>query len=329
MSDKEKFSPLDVKKEALEAEERIRPYILETPLEYSRYLSQIGNCHVFLKLENTQKTGSFKFRGAANMMLSLTKEEIERGVLTSSTGNHGAAFAEILEILGYKGTIYLPENATKAKVDVLRSYDVQLEFYGMDTVVTENFVRETAAKTNRIFIPPYNHPKIIGGQATIALELKRQLDKLDAVLVPVGGGGLASGIAGYLKSGNSDNEIEIIGCQPEHSPVMFESVKAGRIIEMESKPTLSDGTTGGIEAGSITFDICRQTVDDYILISEQEIAGAIQLVLEQHYMVIEGAAALSVASFIKVKERFRNKNVILIITGKRITLDKLKKIICK
>ena len=135
-----------------------------------------------------------------------------------------------------------------------------------------------------------------------------------------------AGISGYFKS--TGLSTRCIGCQPENSPVMAESVKAGKIIALESKPTLSDGTAGGMEPGSITFDICRETVDDYVIVSEEEIAGAIRVMVESHYMLVEGAAALSVASFIKAKEQFRDKTVVLVISGRKITLDKLKNILC-
>lgn len=324
---------MDVRKEVIEAEKRIRPYVMETPLEYSRYLSALGDCRVFLKLENVQRTGSFKFRGAANMMLSLTPEELRRGVITSSTGNHGAAFAEMVEILNSqnpgsaKGTIFLPETASEAKQKVMRSYDVKLSFHGTDTVDTEAHARTTAEKEQQVFVPPYNHEKIVGGQGTIGLELERQINKPDTVLVPVGGGGLASGIAGYMKETQSTKHTRMTGCLPEASPVMYESVKAGHIVEMDSLPTLSDGTAGGIEPGSITFDICRQYLDDYLLLTEKEIADAVRLILENHYMLIEGSAALPVAAFKKYIKRFKNQTVVLIISGKKITLEQLKKII--
>ena len=318
---------LDVKQEVLDAEDRIRPYVLETPLDYSRWLSELGQCSVYLKLENTQVTGSFKFRGAANHILSLTGKEIQKGVVTASTGNHGAAFAEMLEILGHEGTIYLPENASETKVNVLRTYNVRLEFIGTDCEIAEITARKEAEQSNRVFISPYNHPKVIGGQGTIAVELERQLDTLDAVFAPVGGGGLISGISGYLKAVKPS--ATCIGCQPENSPVMYRSIKAGKIIEMESKPTLSDGTAGGIEPGAVTFDICKKYVDDFVLVSEEEIAHAIRLMIEQHYMLVEGAAALSVASFLKQKDRFKKKTVVLIISGKKIPMDKLKKVFCE
>ena len=316
---------INIKKEALEAEKRIREYIRETPVEYSPYLSQSGNCEVYLKLENLQLSGSFKLRGAMNKLLSLSRKESEMDMVTASTGNHGAAFAYTIKKLGLKGTIYLPENASQTKIEALRYYGADLKFYGTDCVKTEDFARETAEENNLIFISPYNDLKIIGGQATVGIELQRQIKKIDAVFVPVGGGSLISGIAGFLKSINKN--IDIIGCQPENSPVMYESIKAGKIIEMESKPTLSDGSAGGIEQGAITFDLCKKYVDDFIIVTEEEIKEAIKLFLEKHYMLIEGAAALSVASFVKAIERFKNKNVVLIISGAKISLDQLKEVL--
>jgi len=153
----------------------------------------------------------------------------------------------------------------------------------------------------------------------------KEYDKFDVVLVPVGGGGLMSGIAGFLKSINKS--IQCIGCLPKNSPVMYESVKAGRIVDIKSLPTLSDATAGGIESGAITFDICRENVDHFMLISEQEIAASIKLILAHHFMLIEGGAALPVAALLKSKKRYEGKTVILIITGKKITLEQLKAII--
>jgi len=318
---------MDVKKEVLEAEKRIRKHIRETPVEFSPYLGQLGNCQVCLKLENLQISGSFKLRGAMNKILSLSKNELEKGVVTASTGNHGAAVAYTLKKFGVKGTIFLPENTPQVKIEALLLYGADIKHYGNDCLDTELFARETAKKNNRVYIPAYNDPKAVGGQGTIGMELARQIKKIDTVLVPVGGGSCISGIAGYLKS--IDKNIEIIGCQPENSAVMYESIKAGRIIEMESKPTISDGTAGGIEQESITFDICKKYVDDYILTTEDEIKRGIRLILEKHHMLIEGSAALQVASFIKEKERFENKNVVLIISGSKIGIDALKTVLCE
>ncbi len=317
---------MKIRDEVINAEKRIRKYIRETPLEFSIYLSKKMGANVYLKLENFQITGSFKIRGALNKVLSLNSRDKKRKLVTASSGNHGIAVAYVLDKLGYKGTVYLPNYTSPAKIEMLRSYNVNLEFHGDDCVETENKAREIAKERDYVYIPPYNDYKIIGGQGTIAIELERQLEEIDAIFIPVGGGGLISGISGYLKPENSN--IKIIGCQPENSPVMYESIKAGKIIEMESKPTISDGTAGGIEKSAITFDICKKYVDDFVIVEEEEIKEAIKLVLDRHSMLIEGAGALSVACFLREKEKFINKNVVLIISGARISLDKIKEIIC-
>jgi len=318
-------------KEVLEANGRIKEHIRETPLEYSPFLSQLGNCQVFLKLENWQITGSFKIRGAMNKLFSLDDIEKEKGVITASSGNHGAAFAYLVKNFGYKGKIVLPENAAQTKIESLKWYGVDLLFFGDDCVKAEGHAKKRALESGCYFISPYNDSKIIGGQGTIGIEIKNQMTaretegKIDFILIPVGGGGLIAGIAGYLKS--VENKIKIIGCQPKNSAVMFESLKAGKILDIKSEPTLSDGTAGGIEPGALTFDLCKKYVDDFFLLSEIEIREAIKLILTKHYMLIEGAAALSVAAFIKHKKMFQNKTVILIISGAKIGLKNLQSVL--
>ncbi|EHR78770.1 hypothetical protein OCC_10960 [Thermococcus litoralis DSM 5473] len=316
---------IDIAKEVLEAEKRIGKHIRETPLEYSPFLSKKGDANVYLKLENFQVTGSFKIRGVLNKLLSLSEEEKRKGLVTASSGNHGVAFAYATSFLGLRGIVFLPENASPAKVQDIRQYSVEIRFYGNDVVKTEEFARKFAEKNGMIYVPPYNDPKIIGGQGTIALELERQLENIDVVLAPVGGGGLISGIAGYLKE--KTKNIEVIGVQPENSAVMYHSIKEGKIVEMESKPTLADGTAGGVEKDSITFELCRRYVDDFVLVNENEIAKAIVLMLEKHHMLIEGAAALPVAAYLEELERFRGRNIVLVISGCRISLDTLRKVL--
>ena len=317
---------IHLEREAKEAEQRIRPHIRETPVEPSLYLGQEANCQAFLKLENLQITGSFKLRGAMNKVLSLNQKELHRGMITASSGNHGAAFAYLMDRFGLKGTIFLPETASESKLESLRYYDVALKLHGHDCILAETAARNATQESGQVFISPYNDTKIIGGQATIGIELLSQLDKIDAVFAPVGGGGLISGIAGFLKAAR--RETAIIGCQPENSPVMYESIKAGHIIDMESKPSISDGTAGGIEKDAITFEICRSLVDEYVLVSEDEIKDAIRLMLNKHFMLIEGAAALSVAAFFKTKNRYAGKRVALIISGAKISQDQLRNVLC-
>ncbi|MDH5467714.1 MAG: threonine/serine dehydratase [Candidatus Aminicenantes bacterium] len=316
---------IGLKREIEKAEKRIRKYIRETPLVYSLYLSQLSGCEVYLKFESAQITGSFKLRGALNKILSLSKKERKTILVTASSGNHGAAFAYAVKKFGLKGMIYLPGYTTKAKIDALKDYDVVLKFFGTDCVKTEEHARGEAEKNNLLYIPPYNDLKIIAGHGTIGIELRRQIDKIDIVFVPVGGGGLISGIIGYLKP--VDKNIKIIGCQPLNSPVMYKSVRVGKIIEMESKPTLSDGSAGGIEKGSITFDICKKYVDDFVLVSEQEIKEAMRLMIEKHFSLVEGAGALSVASFLQQKEIYKRKTVVLVLSGSKIALAQLKEVI--
>ena len=319
--------PFDLVHEAEQAEGRIRSLIRETPLEYSEHLSQKCGCRVYLKLENLQVTGSFKIRGAANHILSLSRSEKKRGVITASTGNHGGACAAVVKQTGIKGTIYLPENASGVKLEAIKGYGVELAFHGSDCIETETFARDIAERDGRTYIPPYNHPCIIGGQATIGMELIRRRDDLSAVLVPVGGGGLMAGVAGWLKAHRP--EIITVGCQPVNSPVMYESIKEGKIVDMESHPTLSSGTAGGIEKGSLTFDLCRRHVDDWLLVTEDEIRDALLLMIREHRMLVEGAAALPVAALLKSADRFEGQTVVLIITGDKLDPSLLKKILQK
>jgi len=185
---------IDIKKEALEAEKRIREHIRETHVEYSPFLSQSGDCNVYLKLENLQLSGSFKLRGVMNKLLSLAEKERKIGLVTASSGNHGAAFAYALKKLGLKGTIFMPSISNQAKIEGLRYYDTELKFHGTDCVEAEVFARNTAEKNHLQYISPYNDLQIIGGQATIGIELRRQIENINTVLVPVGGGGLINQI---------------------------------------------------------------------------------------------------------------------------------------
>jgi threonine dehydratase len=319
-----KFTAADVRREVEQAEPRIRSFIRETPLEPSPRLSRDGG-RVFLKMENLQVTGSFKARGALSRILSLDEAERAAGIVTASTGNHAMAVAHAAALLGIDAKIWLPQQASPAKIQALRSRGANIHLEDVDAGEADIMARAEAERTGRVFVSGYNDPKVIGGQGTIALELLRQLDRLDAVLVPVGGGGLIAGIAGYLKQTHPG--IQIVGCQPANSPILAESVKAGRLLEIPWKPTLSDATAGPLEPGAIPFPICTQCVDDWILVSEDEIASALRLVMAEHWVMIEGASALPVAAFIKSQERWAGKNVALILTGSRIPLERLAEIL--
>ncbi len=306
------------------AEKRIRPYIRETPLEPSHELSERSGADVYLKLESQQLSGSFKLRGALNKLLSLDESERQR-VVTASSGNHAAAVAYALSKLGGAAIIYLPETVSKAKKDALLPYGVELRFVGQDSVEGELEAMKAAEKEGLVYVSPYSDPKVIGGQGTIALEIERQLENVDAVFVPIGGGGLIAGIAGYMKARYP--ELHVTGCQAQNSCVMTESVRAGKILELVSEPTLADGTAGGLDPNTITFPICQRTIDAFVLLTEEEIAAAMRLAVEKHYMIIEGAAALSIAALMKETDAWRGQRVVLVVSGKKVSRDTLKRVL--
>ncbi len=305
--------------EVKKAYERISKYILKTPLVHSQRLSG-DNFNVYLKLENLQYTGSFKLRGAFNKLLSLNEEKIKGPFVTASTGNHAAAIAYALDKLNLKGTIFLPENVPVLKTNKLKKFDTLLQYHGTDSVETEQYARKNAIENKNTYISPYNDLQVIAGQGTISHEVLTQLSNVDYIFVTIGGGGLISGISGYMKSLNPSTKI--IGCLPENSPVMYESIKQGKIIEMESKPTLSEGSAGGIELDSITFEFVKQYVDDYILVTETEIKKQLMNTLKEDKLLIEGAAAVAVAAVEKYdKINSLNGNVVVILCGGNIGLD--------
>jgi threonine dehydratase len=307
-----------------EAEKTIRPYLRETPLEYSHALSRLTGVQVHLKLENIQITGSFKARGALNKILSLGKSTAK--IVTASTGNHGLGVANALAVAGKEGIIYLPHGASPAKVDAIRMRGITVEFYGENCEETERYVRDMAEKNGQVYVSPYNDVDVMAGQGSIGVELLRQLPNLDTVFVSVGGGGLIGGIAAYLKAVN--RKIEVVACLPENAPVMYECIKAGKIIEVPEKPTLSDATAGGIEAGSITFDICKQFVDSYILVTEKEIADSMKLALKHHHLIIEGSAGVALAALIRKSDLYKGKNAAVLICGGNVSEAVLKQMVC-
>jgi threonine dehydratase len=309
------------------AEARIRAHVRETPVEPALALKEMTGCEAWLKLENQQRSGSFKIRGAANTLLSMSDEERQGGVITASSGNHGTAVAFLLNEWKLPGEIYVPETISRTKLARLRELDARLVMYGADCVEAEIEARRAAEQEGKAFISPYNDPRIIAGQGTVAVELIHQIDDFDVVLVPVGGGGLISGIAGSLKA--SRPKVEIIGCQPEASAVMYESVRAGQILDLESTPTISDGTAGGLEPGSVTFKFCQDLVDDWIVVDDNEIRDAMRILLETQQQLVEGSAALSVAALVKCKDRFAGRRVVLVLSGARISIESLREVICE
>jgi threonine dehydratase len=304
----------------LEAEARIRKQVRETPVDYSFALSALSGCNVFFKLEHLQHTGSFKLRGAMNKILSLNEDELRRGVIAASTGNHGMGVCWAARAAGAKATIYLPREASESKLSMIRHLGGQAVPEFADCLAAEVQARRDADEMGKTFVSPYNDEHVIAGQGTIGIELARKIDQFDAVFIAVGGGGLIGGIAAYLKSARPG--IKIVGCWPEYSPVMLECLRAGRIIEVPEQPTLSESTAGGVEENSLTFPLCRDLIDEYAVVTEAEIAAAMRLVFEKERWVIEGAAGMAVAAMLKEKERFKKRNVAVVLCGRNISASR-------
>ena len=313
----------DLKESCQTAYNNIKKHIVKTPLIHSKNLSSISDTNVFLKLENFQHTGSFKLRGAMNKILNLPDKSIS--VVAASSGNHGAAVAYSLRNLKMKGLVYVPENVVSSKVKLMKKYGVEIRYSGNDSLIAESSAISYAEENNLSFVSPYNDIDVISGQGTIGVEMINQMKDLDVVFITVGGGGLISGVGGYLKSINSN--IKIIGCSPENSPVMKVSLNKGKIIEFDSLPTLSEGSAGGIERDSITYNFCEEFIDDFYLVSEEEIAENIKFFIANEKLLIEGAAAVSVAAFLKNKKLFKGMNVGIVICGGNIGNDTLKSIL--
>lgn len=304
------------------AEMRLRPHLRETPLERSPRLEELTGVATWLKLENLQHTGSFKVRGALNAMLELAPEDLERGVVAASTGNHGAAVAFAARRVGTRAIVYVPRTASPTKLAAMRRAGAEIVTHGTDGIEAEVEARRVAGETGRVYLSPYNDPSVVFGQGTVGAEIERQSRSVEALFVAVGGGGLISGTAAYLKS--LDPEVRIVGCSPEASPVMDESVRRGRIVEMESHQTLSDGTAGGVESEAITFESCRALVDEWVRVSEAEIRGAIVEILESHHQLIEGSAAVAVAGLEKRAADLGVESAVAVICGGNISVETLR-----
>ena len=309
----------------LEAEARIRPYVRETPVESSPLLGSMGDARVVLKLESYQLTGSFKLRGAMNKLLSLTPAERERGVVAASSGNHGAAVAYGVQALGTRGVVFVPEDAAATKIEAIRALGAEVRQGGADCVVSEAAARRYAKEHELSYLSPYNDPAVVAGQGTVGVELARQTEGLETVYIALGGGGLTSGVAGYLKS--LDPGVKIVVCSPERSKVMHESLLAGRILDLDSQPTLSDGTAGGVEEGAITFDLCRRLVDRSLVVSEDEIREAMRLMVGRHHVLVEGAAGVAVAGFLQDRERASGSRAAIILCGANVALETLREVL--
>jgi len=309
-----------------EADKRLAGHVRETPLVESPTLSARLEGDIWLKLENLQHTGSFKFRGALHRIMRLTEAERHSGVVAASSGNHGAAVAMACQRIGVRCTVYVPEHASSVKIDAMRRTGAVVELYGVDGVDTEVHARQVADRSGRPYLSPYNDWDVIAGQGTVAAELRRQGagERFDTVVVAVGGGGLIGGIAADLKAHWPG--VRVVGALPSHSPVMAESIRQGRIVEIESRATLSDGTAGGIEPGAVTFELCRSLVDEWVLVDEGEIAEAMRYALTVEHLLVEGAAGVAIAGALRLAATLQHHRVAIVICGGNVSLETLRSV---
>jgi threonine dehydratase len=302
---------------------KLREHLPVTPLvRYEAFSEELG-AEVLVKCEHQQRTGSFKARGSMAKILTLTDEQRERGVVTASTGNHGLGVGNALATLGGRGIVYLPENAAPGKVAALRRFGLELRAEGFDSGVLEPKARAYAAEHDLVYVPPYNDPDTIAGQGTVGVEILEQLagQQLDAVVVAVGGGGLVSGIASVLKKHRPG--IQVIGASPVREAPMAASMVAGEIVQVEPQESLSDGTAGSVEPGSITFALCRELVDDWVLVSEDAIAAALRMVIDTEHQLIEGSAAMAFAAARARRTELEGKRVAIVSCGGNISASTL------
>ncbi len=323
--------PADAVRRIAAAAERAAPRIArlvrQTPLDFSPQFSARSGARVWFKLENLQRTGSFKLRGAANRLMTLSAAERDAGCVVASSGNHGAAVACAMQALGIEGIIFVPESTSPTKVAAIRSYGGDVRFFGTDGLDTELHARAFAEQRDMFYLSPYNDEEVIAGQGTCGVEIVSELPDVDAVFVAVGGGGLLGGVGSVLRQHNPD--VRIIACQPANSPVMARSIEAGEIVDIPSAATFSDGTAGGIEPGAITFELCRALADDFLLIEEAEIARAICDFMDSEHQLVEGAAGVAIAGFLKTQADYADQDVVVLVCGANISRAALAAVLAR
>lgn len=300
-----------------EAHKRISPYIHKTPLLRSTSIDKIANCELFFKCENFQKVGAFKMRGACNALLQLKENELKNGVCTHSSGNHAQAVAKAAAILNVKAFIVMPENAPKVKIRAVEYYGGIIHFCKPTLQAREDAVSIIMDQTGATFIPPYDHKAIITGQASVAKEVFEISKDLDAILCPVGGGGLLAGT--ILSAHYFNNSTLVYGAEPSGADDAYQSVINHRLIPQKNSNTIADGLLTSL--GELNFEIIDSRAAGILLADDDDIINAMQLIWERMKILVEPSAAVPLAALLKHKEQFRNKKIGIILSGGNIDLN--------
>ena len=298
------------------AKQSIAPHILRTPLIKSSSLSNLCGCHVYLKMECWQTCGCFKIRGVANFLTNRKEEVMKYGVVTASSGNHALALAYAARKMQVEHIrIFLPEGADQSKISQIRQNGVEPVLKGKTFYDAFDYAQSYSAQNGACFVHSNADPLVIAGQGTIGLEILEDLPDVEAVIVPVGGGGLISGIAAAIKNENSG--VLIYGAEPEAAPGAYQSLQMGRPCErIPLKPSVADGLSGGLSP--LPFEICQPLLKRVVLATEDEIISAMKAFFFEEQLVIEGGASVGLAILLSQKTSLRNQNVVLVVTGRNI-----------
>ncbi len=298
---------------------RIRSRVHRTPVLTSRSLNEMAGAELFFKCENFQKVGAFKFRGATNAVLSLTEEEARRGVATHSSGNHAAALSLAARNRGIPAYIVMPRTAPAVKKAAVEGYGGNIVFCEPTLEARESTLQKVVEETGAVFIHPYNNPRVIYGQGTAALELLQEVPNLEAVLAPVGGGGLLSGTALTVRAVSP--ETRVYGAEPAGADDAYRSLHAGLIIPSVHPRTIADGLLTSL--GSLTFPIIRELVNDIITVDDEEIVRAMRRVWERMKIIIEPSSAVPVAVALEKKLPVPARRIGIILSGGNVDLEQL------
>lgn len=297
----------------------IRPFITKTPVFQSSSINKLLDCKIYFKCENFQKMGAFKYRGATNALLTLTYEEKKRGVATHSSGNHAAALSLAANYRGVKAYIVMPNTAPEIKKNAVQNYGGEIIFCEPNLKSREETLKLVIDKTGAVEIHPYNNYTVISGQSTAAKELIEEVETLDYILAPVGGGGLLSGTSLACKYFSA--KTKVIGCEPLGANDAYRSFKDGVIYPSINPNTIADGLLTSL--GTKTFEIIKQNVEDILTVREENIIEAMKLIFHRLKIVVEPSGAVPLAVLLEYKEKFNGKTVGLILSGGNVDLPKL------
>lgn len=304
------------------ARRRLAAHLGQTPVVRSDWLSVANGAPVLLKLESLQISGSFKSRGALNAVAQLDQASRSRGVVTASAGNHGRAVAWAAELSGIPATVFTPRTAPESKTGAILRHGAALRAEAASYEEAERMAQGFARDTGAVFVSPYNHPHVVAGAGTIALELAEQIPELEVVVVPVGGGGLISGVAIALRA--ILPSAEIVGAEVEASCAFAAARRAGRLVPIEVRPTIADGLGGNVEPDTITWPVIRDLVDRVVVVAERDLVRGIRTLLAADHLVAEGAGIAAIAAVATGVAGTRGRRTAALLSGANIDIDRLQ-----